>query len=147
MRYIIHVIDDASQHIQKDHGFAITKGITEEKTICDILRSDSFYIIEAETVLDAIAFLTNSIKLKTSSGEEISLTEGFNITKQKMSTEDFSSNGTSSIKDNDLKIITASNSESYMASCQVEMEEDDEKWIELHNVYFYVIEENKLIEL
>jgi len=148
MRYIIHVIDDSSQHEKQENGkYGIIQGISLEESVCDILRSDVFYMVEAENAIDAVTILANTIKVKKQNGEEIFLAESFTETHKRIATTDFSNDSLSSIDDTNSKVITASYSESYMASCQVMMEKNGEKWVELHKVYFYVLEENKIIEV
>jgi len=147
MRYIIHVIDDSSQHEKIETKYQLVKGISLEESVCDILRSDIFYMVEAESTMEAVSILANTIKVRKQDGEEILLVESFSETHKSVSTTDFSSDDKANIDDTDSKVVTASYSESYMASCQVQMEKGEEKWIELHKVYFYVLEENKIIEV
>lgn len=148
MRYIIHVIEDASQHEKNESGnYGLVQGISLEESKCDILRTDAFYTIEADSVIDAITLLSNTIRVKISSGEFILLSESFTETHKKMATTDFSDDAKSLIDDLNSKVVTASYSESYMASCQIPMEKNGEEWIELHKVYFYVLDENKIIEI
>ena len=149
MRFIVHVIDDASQHEKMEDGkYGIASGLTDDNATCDIMRTDGWYTTEANTPLDAVAILSNTIEVKNKDGEMILLSKSFTETHKSNSTTDFSSdNAERLIDDMFVKIITNSYSEYYMASCQIPMEVDDQKWIELHKVHFYIVEDVKLIEV
>ena len=148
MRFIIHVIDDASQHEKIDSQFQMIPGIALDNATCEILRSDAFYTVEAETPMDAVTALSNQIKIKQSENDEVLLSEGFSQTHSSLKITDFSGGEAKSlISDSNVKVVNNAYSEFLMASCQIPMEEGEESWVELHNVYFYVTEETKIIEI
>ena len=70
MRYIVHVIDDASQHEKRESGeYRIAPGLTDDNSICDIMRTDGWYVLESNTPLDAVAILANTIEVKNTDGK------------------------------------------------------------------------------
>lgn len=148
MRFIIHVIDDASQHEKTENHFTMVSSIALDNATCEVLRSDAFYTVEADTPMDAVTILSNKIRVKNSEGEEVLLSEGFSQTHSNLKITDFSGGEAESlISDSNVKVVNNAYSEFLMASCHIPMEKDNKSWVELHNVYFYVTEETKLIEI
>ena len=149
MRFFIHVIDDASLHQKTENGeYEMVPGEDLEGSPCHIQRSDAFYITEADNYIDAVTKIANNIRIKNSDGENILLSESFTQTAKTFNVMDFGNvDNRSTIDDIRAKISTNAYSQSFMASCQIPMKKDEEKWIELHKVYFFVVEENKVMEV
>ena len=148
MKYIVHVIDDASQHEKIDGKFQLVPSIALDSAVCEILRSDAFYIVEAESPMDAVTLLANTIKIKQSEDKEVLLSERLYETNKSMGITDFSGGEAKSlIDDSNVKIVNNAHSEFFMAPCQVLFENDNESYVELHKVYFYVTAESEIIEV
>jgi len=148
MKFLIHVIDDASQHIQNEDGlYEIVKGYSEDD-ICHISRTDAWYISEGENQLDVVANLANSIKMETQNGKMVLLLKGLTDTYKANLTKDFNENDSrSKINDINLEIVTNPYSTYYTASCQIPMSDENGQWIELHKVHFYIVNEKNLIQI
>jgi len=145
-KFFVHVIDDASQHEKTQNGtFKLIQG-TSNNIPCDILRSDCLYFTEAETAIDAVTNIANEVRITDSEGMQILLSAAFINTQKELVNVDFDS-ADNTIDDIDLKISLNGYEESFLASCQIPMEKDGESWIEFHKVYFYVIEDTKIIKV
>lgn len=148
MKYIVHVIDDASQHEKIEGKFQLMPSIALDSAVCEILRSDAFYLVEAESPMDAVTLLANTIKIKKSDNEEVLLSEKMYETNKNMGVADFSGGEAKSlIDDSNIKVVNNAYSEFFMAPCQVAFENDEGSYIELHKVYFYVAKESEIIEV
>jgi hypothetical protein len=149
MRFFVHVIDDASLHQKSENGeYGLVPGEDLDGSPCHIQRSDAFYITEANDHVDAVTKIANNIRLKSSNGENVLLSESFTQTAKDLNVMDFGSvDNRSTIDDIRAKISTNAYNQSFMASCQIPMKKEEEYWIELHKVCFFVVEENKIIEI
>ena len=146
MNYIVHVVDDASQFEKKSDTFklVIGKGVNEE---CQILRSDAFYNIEADSPIDAVTKISDIIKVKVED-DVLTLKEAFLKTKQEIRTSDFSENIPDFLlHDTNLKIKSNPYGEAFDPSCQIRKAENGEVWYELHHVYFYIVEQSKIMKI
>jgi hypothetical protein len=149
MKFLIHVIDDASQHEPDAEGkYSLVAGESPRGKICDVVRSDVFYIIEAEDMSEAVASVASKIQVKTIGGESVPLSESLAQTVNESNVRDFSVNDDrSTVCDSDLEIETFPYEQSFSAKCLIPQASETEKWIELHKVQFFVVNEKNLIEL
>ena len=144
MEYIIHVIDESSQHKKNEENgnFEIIKGKSENNEIGDIVRSDAFYLIDDKNPIDAIISLSNIILIKDFENNEIQLSKILSQTGNENSSiedDDFTPIATSS-----LEIVDNNNSELTKITCQIKKGTNDQ-WIEFHNISFFAIPREKII--
>jgi hypothetical protein len=147
MRYIVHVIDEASQHEKNGQDFLVKDGLDLNNNICGILKTDAFYSIEVSSAIDAVTTISNIIMVQTIDGQN-SLAEEIIKTNKALHSSDFTNDYPDYIlKSNNLEQSNNPYGQCYMASCQLRKKENNDVWYELHNVYFYVVEENKIMEI
>ena len=147
MRYIIHAIDNASHYAYntKNKKYNI-KTIKEEDQKYNILSSDSFYLIDEKKPIDAVTYLLSIIKIDKN-GEKIPLSQCI-IESQKTidNVEIGSENPDYKLKSSNIEIKQNTYASTISASCQFEIV-SKEKTYELHEIRFYVVPENKIIEI
>ena len=143
MNYIVHVIDNASQY-KKGDNFEIVQSINEKNEPCEVLLSESFYRMDAQDPQSAVASVVNTIRVKTAAGEKISIAQSFLETSKALSSSDFDQTMPDRLL-SDLTVKREINPYSVYitASCHIEKDEV----IELHRVEFYVVEEQKIMEI
>lgn len=148
MRFLLHVIDEASIHAKNESGeYKMDSGESEIGEQCDVSRSDCFYSVEAKEYVEAVVSVANAAQIKNSKGETISLSQAFSDTKRE--TENASPDDDSFTVLTDIPYLFSNNtnSELLMAMCQIKRHDDESEWIELHRVYFYVVQHEKVIQI
>lgn len=144
--YIIHVIDNASNFQNIDGVFQIRGSSFQDENDCDILVSDAFYHIQAESPENAAANLSRIIMVKVN-GEKISLAKALLDTKKSLTVADFDSKKPDHIL-SDITFEKKQNlySNYIVVTCHIENEVNEEI-IEVHRIEFFIIEENKIIDV
>lgn len=145
MKYIIHVVDNASIHQRIDGQFEIIESSYDSIGQLEVLTSDAFYSVNAEDEYTAIISVSNIIAAKLQNSEKISISKAFVETKKSFSITDFNSDKPSKLL-SDIKEERKVNPycKYFTATCHIEKEENV---IEVHRVEFFAVEENKIIEL
>lgn len=141
MNFFVHVIDDASHHVKKDNEFVLVDGIDHNDDPCQVKRSDAFYIVDAVEPLGAVTKISNRIMLS----ENTSLAKEIKKTAKKLKTTDFSQNKWHSIEDFKEKTSINSCCQYFKAVCHLPGEE--ESIVVLHNIHFFVVPADKIIEV
>lgn len=140
MEYIVHVIDQASQHKKNsEESFEVVSGETESGKVGDIVYSDGFYLIEGESPVDVAIDVAGIVFVKNENGESVPISEM--IQKSRVRTENASIDDDSFVplKTNSFAVIDETISEVMNSSFQIQRREGGEEWIELHEVTFYVL--------
>ena len=147
MEFIVHVIDEASQHRKKEDlgHFELLRGESEKGDSGDIIRSDHFYLIEEENAVDAVIAIANLIRVQGFNGEPVPISEMF--MKTKTQTENVSIDDDSFISPQTSNLSVSNNTSSTLTktSFQIERMGEEDKWIELHDVYFYVMPRENIL--
>jgi len=145
MRYIVHVLDNSSQHEKKEKNYNIVLGRDVKDESCHVLQSDSFYRIEVESSFDAVSCITKIIRVEDSDGDKKLLSEFLIKTQKSQLNTDFDEEV---VEIDDKKLIYSHNAygETFELICQIEKGEEN-KWIEFHRIQFFVVEEKKIIEI
>jgi len=148
MRYLVHVIDRASQHIKNaNEGFSIREGNGGGRA-CDVLVSDAFYTIEGKEPVDAVTNIASIIKTLDEDDSPITLGEAILKTKKSLGVSDFSSTGADVLLSNEpYETSVVAYGTHFKSSFQTEKKKENESWIELHKIDFYVTEDNKVMEV
>ena len=148
MRYIVHVIDEASAHKKDNSGeYSICYAELESQGQCQIARSDSFYVVSAETPMDAVVSIAGIARVKDSNGKLISLAKSFAKTKKEVENASIDEDEFVVLNDSPFEYGDNTTSKLFVASCQIKKEDENEKWSELHRVYFYVLPEKKILQI
>ncbi len=148
MEYIIHVIDESSQHkkIEQDsQELQIVQGQAENGEFGDIIRSDAFYLVSDTTPIDAVITLSNIIKIKDAQNQITSLSSILSNSSKDNENSSIDEDTFIPIKIDNFVIAENTNSELIKTSCQIKRETNEDSWIEFHNIYFYVIQREKVI--
>ena len=148
MKFLVHVIDDASLHKQiENRKFKIMAGKfkdqQDQECLGHVVRSDAFYSVEAEKPIDAAMGVSGIIKVR-SGGEEIPLSKAFVDTNNSLKNADFDSDSPDALlNDTPLTFLSNPYTESLVASCQIK----NEDVYELHKVHFFITEWKKVVEI
>lgn len=161
VNYLVHVIDEISNHKKdKDGIFKIFESEDDQGNKIHVLRTDAFYTLEAEKSIEAVAMLTKLIKIEDEQNCQSSLSEI--ILKNKKSKNKIEDNSKRKIEDNEddenesdnIEINSshynydhATTSDLMFVSCKIKRKEKEDEWIEYHKISFYVIEENKIMQI
>lgn len=158
MRYIVHVIDEASQHEKspEDGQYYLVKGRSSSGEECDIARTDSWYLIDAKDSSDAVVRIANVIRVEGGDGKPVPLSDSFLDTQKKMANAEIGADDDSiSLVDTKRKYSNQTRHDLLMGSCQIKKSKSivlsegeknvEEEWYELHNVYFYVTKVDSII--
>lgn len=145
--FIVHAIDKAAQFGQSQNPenispLDIRSGKAENGETGDVVVSDVFYLIEDESEIDAAISISNIIRIKNSLEELIPISEFLKNNKT-----------TSSIDDDDFIPLrfdryTYANKTSSMliqSSFQVERSDEEDNWIEFHEISFYITPREKML--
>jgi len=168
-KYLIHVIDEISCHKKNNLTYQmIPLENDEDGNPIYISHNDAIYLVGGNDFLDAIEIVSNTIQIKDVDDSDISLSDAIKKSFEKK--EDHKNDSLSTIDiDEEIEEIEEENEEteeenvlesyhSYNRSinttsklitsiCQINREEKGEKWIELHKITFYAIEENKIMTI
>ena len=146
MEYLIHVIDESSQHKKDDlQEFKIVEGQAESGEVGDVVKSDAFYLISDKSPVDAIISISNIITTKDSEGKLVPLSSLLSKTKNENENSSIEDDSFLPLSISDLKIVDNTNSELIKASCQIVRYKENESWVELHNIYFYIVQRDRII--
>jgi hypothetical protein len=148
IKYLVHVIDSASIFENLDNQWKLIESKDQDNNVCEILLSDAFYSIEASDIMDVLTNLSNIIKVKTTD-QEITLAESLLNTKNKLKIFDFESKNepTSLLSSSDIKKVVNPYSKYFCASCQIKIDDNTSSYYELHEISFYIVEENKIMDI
>lgn len=146
--FFVHVVDETSAHVfsEEEKKYSMAFCTTESNKKCQINRSDCFYHVKAEDSTKAIAKVSKKILLKDDAGTLQPLSTLIKKTYKKLES--------ASIDDSEKNQILSGanftysediNSNLTIVNCQIDKESDDEKWIELHKIHFYVIQEKRMV--
>ena len=146
MEYIVHVIDRASQHKKENLGkYSLLEGKSEKGEECDMVESDYMYLVDEKDELEAVTTVANIIKIKNSLDENVSIAEmfcqsGTNMKNMSIDDDSFVYPQTSNIN-----ISENTSSELLKSSFTIERLNSEEKWLELHEISFYVMSREKML--
>lgn len=148
MEYLIHVVDESSQHkkiTEESQDFQIIEGQSENGEVGSIVKSDAFYLIADESPIDAVISVANIIMVKDTDNKPIPLSSL--LSQSKLASENSSTEDDTflPLKTTNLEIAENTNSELIKASCQIKRINNEETWIELHNICFYVVPREKIV--
>jgi hypothetical protein len=142
MRFIIHVLDFVSSHKNSETGFILDKSLFQSLPI-DVLESDVFYACEAEDEVSAVLSISNIIQAEVPTGRK-KLSDLLIETKKSLNVSDFSSDTPEEIlTDNALNVKQNAYGKFFTATCHV----PKNGFVEVHRVEFFVVAENKIIEI
>jgi len=150
MRFLIHVIDNISSHKIEDSKYQIQESevcVNETDEICNILTCDSFYAVEGETEADSLIAISKIIKIKDEYGTLIPFTQLFVRSKNQLQTTDFNEIPHSEIRNNYYSTSCQPFYKRYVLYGHLERHKGDEKWVEYHEVEFFICPENKIVEI
>lgn len=158
MRYVVHVIDESSQHEKspEDSEYYLVKGRSVNGEECDIVRTDSWYFVDAEESPDAVVKVANTIRVEDSNGNKISLSDAFIKTQKDVATADVGDDNDSIVlSDTKREYVNQTRHDVMIGTCQIKKsnkivltggkEGIGEEWYELHKVYFYVTKIDEII--
>lgn len=146
MDYYIHVVDNISLH-QKDesNNFTLTEGSLEGEPYQKVV-ADAFYSVSAENPTEAVTRLSSIIEVDNV--DRSKLADALIETKRKISVSDFNSDSPDYLlTENYLQQTIDPYGNYFVVTCQIHRKEDEEQWIEVHRIEFYVIEQNKILEV
>ena len=163
-RFLVHFTDNISYHKQEDmEGFQIVTAEDEEGNPCQILSKDSFYLVEAETPVDAIVDLAQKINIENSEGEMIPLSKALSdeteteVEKEEKDAEDIELDNEEEVEEEkekpDLRTSPSydyfekTTSQIFKVSCSINRTEEDEVVYELHEITFYVVGEKAILDM
>ena len=147
MRFLVHVIDNASQHIKSGSDFSVELGIGEDPDKeCHVLKTDVYYAVKAESPVDAVTIISNIVKIEKEN-ETVPLSSAILETQKEFQNMEF--NGGENILLTDIKNKQLENpyGDFFDARCQIKRHDKNGEWIEVHRIQFYVVEESKIIEI
>jgi hypothetical protein len=145
--FIVHAIDKSAQFVPTKEltsmsPLDIRAGKAENGEIGDVVISDSFYLIEDDSEIDAAISISNIIRVKNGVGELVPISEFLKNTKATASIDD----------DNFIPLRfdrhTYANKTSSMliqSSFQIDRVDEEEQWIELHEISFYITPREKIL--
>ena len=145
MNYIVHVIDNASQFKKNNSDFEMVKSTDDKAGECDVLVSDAFYHVNAKDPFSTVIIVSNIIEARLKNGERMPASKAFVDTKRSLSVTNFDSTTPNKIL-SDIKENKKVNpySSHFTASCHIEKENG---LIELHRVEFFIVEDNRIMEI
>jgi len=175
-KFLIHVIDEISCHKKNDKTYQIIPmGSDELGNPVFISHNDAIYLVEGDSFIDAIESISNTIQVKNADESDISLSDAIkqSFSKKENKKEEKDSLSTIDMDDeeeymeevvdededevNDEEDVLESynsynrsiNTLSHMISsvCQINREENGEKWVEFHKITFYAMEESKIMTI
>lgn len=148
--FLIHVIDEASQHIRSENGeYVIRRGKSKRGEDADVIRGDAVYLVEAESHFDAIVIVANMIRVKGPDGQLHSISEEFSKTKTELEIQEVNleNQGFFRLKKDDLLYVHNMTTHYHQLYCQIPYEDSatNDEWVELHTVHFHVVPQEKII--
>jgi len=149
--FIVHVVDEVSQHMKKtdDSEPYIIEGQSDSGKRCEIARYDSFYLVEVEddeSESEAITSVADKARIRDTNGNFRILSDALTDTVKEIENSDIDSD---KIIPRPIRFSYADETSSFLVpvSCQINKVDDNAEWIELHQVYFYVIKDTQIISL
>lgn len=132
-QYLIHFIDEIKNF---DNKFELLT-LKDQGQEFNLVKNDAFYIIQSDSPTDAIINIANLIEVLDSDGLSITLSQAIVNCSQEME-QNF----------NSLLIRHEEGfSKAKFISFYINRQDEQEEWIEYHQISFFIIEEGKIIKL
>lgn len=151
MLYTVHVIDYASQLESNESGkHAIVPGQSSSNEKCDIVESDAWYRLYADSAINAVIEVSRIARVKDSDDTMLPLADAFAKTKKKYETGEIRPDESEEMLiDIDIDIAYEGMSQRFAVNCEIPRvgsgDQVDESWIEFHRVVFYATPEEKVM--
>jgi hypothetical protein len=147
MEYLVHVIDNSSQHSQKENfgGHEIVEGKSENGFVGEVVRSSQMYLVEEDEAIDTVVTISGIIRIKDSNDEIVFLSEMFQRESSRYDSSSMDSDSFISPQTSNLEVVENSKTEVIKTSFSIERSNGEEKWIELHEFQFYITPRDEII--
>lgn len=146
MRYLVHVIEETSNHIEQDGEFNILECDVDNFGLAHIHLADSFYVVEATEPLESVIELANIIRAEDEDGDRVKLAVLLKKQKDTKISDPEKSERLSSFV-NKYSVANKTKSDLFSSTYEIEKTCDGSKIIELHKIFFYVVKESDILQI